>query len=139
MCACVFHCFHNNCQQKMPSGTISPLLLKLAGHGVQIWFICVFHNNFASGNFPITPSLLKLAHHTMHGGETWHACVFKRFHDNQLTKLPWVLFPITISKLAYHAMNGGETWYTCVFQHLHDNHEQKMASGTFSHNYFFTS
>ena len=29
-----------------------------------------------------TSSLLKLAHHTMHGGETWYTCVFQRFHDN---------------------------------------------------------
>ena len=57
-------------------------------------------------------------------------------------KLPQALFPVTTSsllKLAHHTIHGGETWYTCVFQPFHDNHEQKMASGTFSHNYFFTS
>ena len=30
----------------------------------------------------ITSSLLKLANHAMHGGETWYACVFQCFHDN---------------------------------------------------------
>ena len=39
-----------------------------------------FHDDheqkMASGTFPITTSSpLKLAHHTMHGGETWYACV----------------------------------------------------------------
>ena len=51
-------------------------------------------------------------------------------------------FPITTSsllKLANHVMHGSETWYAYVFQCFHDNHEQKMASGTYSHNYFFTS
>ena len=55
-------------------------------------------------------------------------------------KLPRALFPITTSsllKLAHHTMHGGETWYTCVFQRFHDDHEQKMASGTFSYNYYF--
>ena len=57
-------------------------------------------------------------------------------------KLPQALFPVTTSsllKLAHHTMRGGETWYACVFERFHDNHEQKIASGTFSCNYFFTS
>ena len=29
-----------------------------------------------------TSSLLKLAHHTMHGGKTWCACVFQCFHED---------------------------------------------------------
>ena len=33
--------------------------------------------------FPITTSsLLKLANYAMHGAETWYACVFECFHDN---------------------------------------------------------
>ena len=33
--------------------------------------------------FPVTTSsFLKLAHHAMHGSETWYAWVFERFHDN---------------------------------------------------------
>ena len=57
-------------------------------------------------------------------------------------KCPQALFPITTSsllKLANHTMHGGETWYSCVFECFHDNHWQKIASGTFSCNYFFTS
>ena len=57
-------------------------------------------------------------------------------------KCPQAPFPITTSsllKLANHAMHGAETWYACVFERFHDNHEQKIASGTFSCNYFFTS
>ena len=50
--------------------------------------------------------------------------------------------PVTTSsllKLAHHTMHRSETWYACVFQRFHDDHEQKMASGTFPYNYFFTS
>ena len=57
-------------------------------------------------------------------------------------KLPQALFPVTTSsllKLAHHTMHGGETWYTCVFKCFHDDHEQKIPSGTFPYNYFFTS
>ena len=57
-------------------------------------------------------------------------------------KCPQALFPITTSsllKLANHAMHGAETWYACAFECFHDNHQQKMASGTFPYNYFFTS
>ena len=57
-------------------------------------------------------------------------------------KCPQALFPTTTSsllKLANHAMHGADTWYTCVFERFHDNHRQKIASGTFSCNYFFTS
>ena len=89
-----------------------------------------------------TCSLLKLAHHTMRGGETWYACVFQHFHDDLEQKMALGTFPLTTSsllKLAHHTMRGGETWYACVFQRFHDDHEQKMASGTFPPNYFFTS
>ena len=54
LCAYVFHCFHDNHQQKFP----------------QALFLIT------------TSSLLKLANHAMHGAETWYACVFERFHDN---------------------------------------------------------
>ena len=57
-------------------------------------------------------------------------------------KCPQALFLITTSsllKLANHAMRGAETWYACVFERFHDNHRQKIASGTFSCTYFFTS
>ena len=46
---------------------------------------------------------------------------------------------LSLLKLANHAMHGGETSYACVFECFHDNHRQKIASGTFSCNYFFTS
>ena len=53
-----------------------------------------FHDNheqkMASGTFAITTSsFLKLAHHTMHGSETWYAY---HFHDNHEQKWPWALF-----------------------------------------------
>ena len=57
-------------------------------------------------------------------------------------KCPPALLPITTSsllKLANHAMHESETWYACAFECFHDNHQQKIASGTFSYNYFFTS
>ena len=54
LCAYVFHCFHDNRQQKWPQAL-----------------------------FPITTSsLLKLINHAMHGAETWYACVVERFHGN---------------------------------------------------------
>ena len=74
----------------------------------------------------------------MHGGETWYACVFQRFHDDHEQKIASGTFS-SLLKLAHHTMHGGETWYACVFQRFHDDHEQKMAYGTFFHNYFFTS
>ena len=67
-----------------------------------------------------TSSLPKLAHHTMHGGETWYACVFQRFHDDHEQKMALGTFPTSLLlKLANHAMHGAETWYTCVFEHFH--------------------
>ena len=85
LCACVFHCYHNNRQQKSPQAL-----------------------------FPITTSsLLILANHAMHGSETWYACAFECFHDNHKQKLPQALFPITTSsllKLVNHTMHKGETW-----------------------------
>ena len=60
LCTCVFHCFHDNRQQKCPQAL-----------------------------FPITTSsLLKLANHAMHGSETWYAYVFQHFHDNHEQKMP---------------------------------------------------
>ena len=78
--------------------------------------------------FPITTSsLVKLAHLTMHGGETWYTCVFQRFHDNH-EEMASGTFSVTTSKLANHAMHGSETWYAC---HFHDNHEQKWPQALF--------
>ena len=48
----------------------------------------IIDKKMAQALFPVTTSsLLKLAHHTMHGGETWYACVFKRFHDDHEQKM----------------------------------------------------
>ena len=59
LCAYVFHCFHDNHQQKCPQAL-----------------------------FPITTSsLLKLANHAMDGAETWYACVFECFHDDHQQKM----------------------------------------------------
>ena len=57
-------------------------------------------------------------------------------------KCPQALFLITTSsllKLANHTMHGGETLYACAFKCFHDDYQQKMPSGTFPYNYFFTS
>ena len=71
--------------------------------------------------FP-TSSLLKLAQHIMHGGETWYTYVFQCFHDNheQITLGTFSLS--SLLKLANHAMHGSETWYACRY---HDNRAQK--------------
>ena len=49
--------------------------------------------------FKTTSSLLKLANCSMHGGETWCACV-----------------------LYTSFTHADETWYTCVLHHFHDNY-----------------
>ena len=52
------------------------------------------NKKFPQALFPITTSsLLKLAHHTMHGGETWYVCVFKCFHDDHQQKMASDTFP----------------------------------------------
>ena len=53
-----------------------------------------------------TSSLLKLAHHTMRGGETWYACVFQHFHDNHEQKRPQALF-------SYNYFFTSQTCKTC--------------------------
>ena len=62
--------------------------------------------------FPVTTSsLLKLAQHTMRGGETWYARVFQRFHDDHEQKMASDTFPYkynytsSLLKLANHAMH----------------------------------
>ena len=61
--------------------------------------------------FPITTSsLLKLANHAMHGGETW--CTL-------------------------YTVQEGDTQNAYAFQHFHDDHRPKMSSSTFLYNYFF--
>ena len=54
----------------------------------------------------------------------------------QLKHILNTVITYSLLKLANYTAHGYET---CVFEHFHDNHEQKMASGTFPHNYFFTS
>ena len=54
----------------------------------------------ASGTSPITASsLLKLANHAMHGGETLYASVFQRFHDNHEQKIARHLVLLHFSNL----------------------------------------
>ena len=67
--------------------------------------------------FPITTSLLKLANHAMHGGESRYTCVFQCFHNNK-QKWPQALFPLTTSSLLKLANHSGEIcaqWYLSVY------------------------
>ena len=52
-----------------------------------------------------------------------------------------VFFKITslLLKLANYSAHGDETLCAYVFHCFHDNRQQKMPSGTFPYNYFFTS
>ena len=88
--------FHDNCQQKCPRAL-----------------------------FPITTSsLLKLANHAMHGGETWYACVFQCFHDNHEQKMASGTSPITTSsllKLANYTMPEGETDFSVSMRAMTKN------------------
>ena len=57
-------------------------------------------------------------------------------------KFPQALFPITTSsllKLANYGAHGDETLCAYVFHCFHYNGQQKIPSGTFPYNYFFTS
>ena len=89
--------------------------------------------------FLYTSSLLKHANHTIHGGETWYACVFLRFHDDHQQKMAYPMTLLHSSNL--QTVHGGKTCYmhTHVYFAFHDNHLQKWPQGTFSFNYFFTS
>ena len=78
-------------------------------------------NKLPQSLFPVTTSsLLKLVHHTMHGGETWCACVFQRFHDNHEKNGLMHFFPITTSSLLKLANHSGENLYASVSQRFHD-------------------
>ena len=66
--------------------------LKLGANLYLSVSITTIDNKLPQALFPVTTSsLLKLAHHTMRGGETWYACVFQRFHDNHEQKWPQAL------------------------------------------------
>ena len=87
--------------------------LKLGTHVYLSVSMTTIDKKLPQALFPVTTSsLLKLAHHTMRGGETLYACVFRRFHDDHEQKWPRALFPITSSslfKLALLTMHGDET------------------------------
>ena len=86
--------------------------LKLGTHVYLNVSMTTIDKKLPQALFPVTTSsLLKLAQHTMCGGETWYTCVFQRFHDNHEQKNGLRhFFPITTSsllKLVNHARN---TW-----------------------------
>ena len=63
--------------------TMVHMEMKLCAHVYFIVSMTTVNKKGPQALFPITTSLLlKLANHAMHGGETWCACVFERFHDN---------------------------------------------------------
>ena len=50
--------------------------VKLGTHVYLSVSMTTIDNKLHQALFPVTTSsLLKLAHHTMHGGETWYTCV----------------------------------------------------------------
>ena len=119
LCACVFHCFHDNHKQKFPQ-ELFPIttssLIKLANHAMHGAKTCIsmttIDKKICLGHFfPITTfSFLKLSvHHTMHRGETWYAWVIHRF---QLRKIASGTFYFFTSQTSMH---GSETWCACVF------------------------
>ena len=61
--------------------------LKLGTHVYLSVSMTTIDKKLPQALFPVTTSsLLKLAHHTMRGGETWYACVFQRFHNDHEQK-----------------------------------------------------
>ena len=65
--------------------------------GTHVYFsvsMTTMNKKWPTALFPLTTSsLLKLAHHTMHGSETCYACVFHRFHNNHEQKIASSTFP----------------------------------------------
>ena len=62
--------------------------LKLSTHVYLSVSMTTIDKKLPQALFPvITSSLLKLAHYTMRGGETWYAGVFQRFHDDHEQKM----------------------------------------------------
>ena len=62
--------------------------VKLGTHGYLSVSMTTINKKLPQALFPVTTSsLLKLAHHAMHGGETWYAYVFQRFHDDHEQKM----------------------------------------------------
>ena len=57
--------------------TIVHMEMKLCSH---VYSMTTISEKCPQALFP--SSLLKLANHAMHGGETWYTCVFQCFHDN---------------------------------------------------------
>ena len=65
--------------------TIQCMEVKLGTHVYFSVSMTIMNKKWPRALFPITTSsLLKLANHAMHGGETWYTCVFQCFHDNQM-------------------------------------------------------
>ena len=57
--------------------TMVHMEMKLCAHVYSIVSMTTVNKKCPQALFPITTSsLLKLAHHTMHKGETWYACIF---------------------------------------------------------------
>ena len=112
--------------------TIVHMEMKLCAHVYFIVSMTTVNKKCPQALFPITtPSLLKLANHTIHGGETWYVCVFQRFHYDHEQKWPQAITTSSLLKLANHAIHGSKTWYACVFQRFHNNHEQKFPQALF--------
>ena len=73
--------------------TMQCMELKLGTHVYLSVSITTMNKKLPQALFPVTTSsLLKLAHHAMRGGETWYACVFQRFHDDNEQKMASGIF-----------------------------------------------
>ena len=80
---------------------------------------------------------------------TIYTHILRHPHDTQMVSMATtnnkqpqaVFFNITSSllKLAYYDAHGDEYLCAYIFHCFHDNRQQKMPSGTFPYNYFFTS
>ena len=85
----------------------------------------------------------------LYWNETQYTDILHHPHDTQMVSMATtnnkqpraVFFKITSSllKLANYGAHGDETLCAYVFHCFHDNCQQKMPSGTFPYNYFFTS
>ena len=102
--------------------TIVHMEMRLCAHVYSIFSMTTVNKKCPQALFPITTSsLLKLAHHTMHGGETLYTCVIKRFHDNHEQKMasgtffPQLLLHFSnLQTMQYMEVKLGTHVYFCV-------------------------
>ena len=97
------------------SQTMQCMEMKLCTHVYFSASMTTIDKKLSQALFPVTTSsLLKLAHHTMHGGETCTHVYFTVSITTMNKTLPQALFLITTSSLLNHSGEICTQVYLCV-------------------------